>query len=146
MENNLRFLFRSIFQKHRSVLQNHLDQYELFVGQPRYLRFIREYPGITQKQLVTHLNVSKETVSVTLSKLEKGGYLLRNVNEKDRRERNLYLTDKGLKVVLELNDYFERIENAMFSSLNEDEQKQLERFFNIMLEELEKGELDEEIL
>lgn len=146
MKNNLRHLFRSIFQKHRSVLQNHLDQYDLYVGQPRYLRLIKENPGITQKQLVSHLNLSKETVSVTLKKLEHGQYIVRKVNENDRREKHLYLSDKGLQIVLDLNEYFERIENAMFASLTHDEQVQLENFFNIMLRELENGEKNEEIL
>lgn len=146
MKNNLRHLFRSIFQKHRSVLQNHLDQYDLYVGQPRYLRLIQQNPGITQKQLVSLLILSKETVSVTLKKLENADYLVRRVNEKDRREKHLFLTEKGTKTVLDLNEYFEKIENGMFAGLNEDEQKQLEHFFNIMLKQLENGEHDEEIL
>lgn len=146
MEQRLRHLFRSIFIKHRSVLQNHLDKYDLYVGQPRYLRLIHDYPGITQKELVSHVNLSKETVSVTLKKLESAEYILRKVNEKDRREKHLFLTDKGSAIVQELSEYFEKLETAMFSSLNSEEQNQLEHFFNIMLKELEKGDKHEEIL
>lgn len=146
MEQKLRHLFRSIFIKHRSVLQTHLDKYDLYVGQPRYLRLIHDHPGITQKELVAHVNLSKETVSVTLKKLESANYIYRIVNEKDRREKHLFLTEKGKNIVSELSLYFEKLETAMFSSLSVDEQNQLEHFFNVMLKELEKGEKHEEVL
>lgn len=146
MEDQLRSLFRSIVRKHRSVMQNHLDQYDLFVGQPRYLRFIHDYPGITQKELVAHMKLAKETVSVTLKKLENGGYIERIVNVKDRREKNLFLTQKGHETVEHLTVYFAKIENAMFESLADDEKVQLEHYFQIMLDELEKGDRNEEVL
>lgn len=146
MEEQLRSLFRSIVLKHRSVMQNHLDQYDLFVGQPRYLRFIHDYPGITQKELVAHMKLAKETVSVTLKKLEHGGYIERIVNEKDRREKNLFLTQKGNETVEHLTEYFAQIENGMFKSLSGKEKDQLEYYFRIMLDELEKGECNEKVL
>lgn len=146
MDNRLRQLFRNITYKHRSVLQNHLGQYDLYVGQPRYLKYIKKYPGITQKELVEHLNLAKETVSVTLTKLENSGYLERIVNPKDRREKNLYLTDKGNQTILKLSEYFESVENAMFASLSESQKIELELYFKIILEELAKGKMNEEIL
>lgn len=145
MDNRLRQLFRSIFIKHRSVMQEHLAQYDLYVGQPRYLKLIRDNPGITQQELVAHLKVAKETVSVTLKRLESANYIHRVINEQDRRVKNLYLTDRGNDTVEKLNEYFATIENAMFESLSDDEKIQLERFFKIMLEELEKGDRHEEI-
>ncbi|MEG0328752.1 MAG: helix-turn-helix domain-containing protein, partial [Erysipelothrix sp.] len=69
MDLTLSNLFRELAKTHRIAVQEYLDNFDLFIGQPRFLFELEERPGITQKELVDALHVSKETVSITLSRL-----------------------------------------------------------------------------
>lgn len=59
------------------------------------LGFIEDSPGITAKQLAELTFKTKGTISTTLSHLEHDGYIEQRINPDNRRERNLYLTEKG---------------------------------------------------
>ncbi|CAM4288192.1 MarR family winged helix-turn-helix transcriptional regulator [Erysipelothrix aquatica] len=138
MENQLITLFRQVTSKHRAVVQNYLDDYDLYIGQPRFLSTLKRNPGITQKELVEILNVSKESVSVTVKRLEAVGYIKRAVSESDRREKHLFLSDKGEQLVLDFTEGFERIDTVLFQSLTESQREDLAVTFKIMLDDLEK--------
>lgn len=139
MDNELRSLFREVFRWHRYTVQKYLDELDLYIGQPRFLSTIERNPGITQKELVASLNVSKESASVSLKRLEASGYIERKVDEKDRRAKKLYLTKRGKITSDALKENFEKIDNAMFQSFSSEEQDQLKSYFEIMLIELKKG-------
>lgn len=62
------------------------------------LGFIEENPGITAKQLAELTFKTKGTISITLSHLEHEGYIEQHINPDNRRERYLYLTEKGILV------------------------------------------------
>lgn len=139
MDNELRTLFREVFRWHRFTVQKYLDDLDLYIGQPRFLSTIERHPGITQKELVALLNVSKESASVSLKRLEASGYIERKVDETDRRAKKLFLTQQGKITTDSLKENFEKIDNAMFQSLSDNDQEQLKSYFQIMLVELKKG-------
>ncbi|QIK70485.1 MarR family transcriptional regulator [Erysipelothrix sp. HDW6C] len=146
MDNQLSTLFRKINIKHRQNVQDYLDEFDLYTGQPRFLYIIDRNPGITQKQLVEIIKLSKESVSVTLKRLEASGYIERVVSTIDRREKNLFLSEKGKAIMPELTENFDRIDNALFRALSDKQQSILEDYFTIMLEDLEKESKNEKIL
>ena len=53
----LAWLLRDINQMTLSQLSQNLARYGLYVGQPRILRLIHDYPGSTQKQIADRLFV-----------------------------------------------------------------------------------------
>ncbi|CAM4304073.1 MarR family transcriptional regulator [Erysipelothrix inopinata] len=133
MDNTLSNLFRELARTHRTAVQEYLDNFDLFIGQPRFLFELEERPGITQKELVDALHVSKETVSITLSRLENAGFIQRVVTENDRRKKSLFLSAKGEKVVEQLHTDFNMINNLMFVNLSENEKLVLEELFEKMI-------------
>ena len=50
---------------------------------------------ISQKELAQKLNVSAPSITSMIQKMEKSGYIVRNVDEKDQRMMRLDLTEKG---------------------------------------------------
>lgn len=140
MDNSLNSLFRRITRANRQIVQDYLAGFDLYIGQPRILNVIQSNPGITQKELVEILKLTKESVSVSLRRLEKAERIQRVVNTTDRREKQLFLTQKGKALVEELNVNFEKIDSALFSALTDEQQDQLAQLFQIMLEDIEKGE------
>lgn len=137
MEKELGDLYRQIGKKHRDTVQGYLDGFSLYIGQPRFLFELEKNPGMSQTELTERLAVSKETVSVTLKRLEHAEFIQRLASDEDKRCKLLYLSDKGKEVVLELKKSFNHINNGMFASLNDDDQKAAIRLMKLMLEGLE---------
>ena len=61
----------------------------------RAIYFIGRHPGITVSDLLTILCITKQSLSRVLSGLMNNGYVIQMLGETDRRQRLLYLTEKG---------------------------------------------------
>lgn len=138
MEENLSQLFRQLNVSHRIVVQAYLDQYGLYIGQPRFLFALARRPGMSQVQLSNELKVSKETVSVAMRRLEQVGYVSREASLTDKRIKLLSLSDKGEVLMPELKEHFNGINDRMFSLLDHKEKELLESLFKKMIQGIEK--------
>lgn len=63
-----------------------------------YLNLIGLNPGITQSEIGDKLGVSKSTVTLTVSRLESKGLIVRERSDEDGRVRKLRLSDEIQKV------------------------------------------------
>ena len=70
----------------------------------RAIYFIGRHPGITVSELLTILNITKQSLSRVLSTLVKDGYIVQKTGTGDRRQRLLYLTDKGIALEARLTE------------------------------------------
>lgn len=61
-----------------------------------FLANLYENEGINQEELSSLLLIDKAITAKTIKSLENKGFLIRTISKKDRRAKNLYLTDKGL--------------------------------------------------
>ena len=64
----------------------------------RAIYFIGRHPGITVSDLLSILNITKQSLSRVLSGLMKDGFVLQKTGANDRRQRLLYLTDTGVEL------------------------------------------------
>lgn len=70
----------------------------------RALHFIHRSPGTTVNNLLSILGVTKQSLNRVLRSLIDDGLVESRVGRKDRRERHLFLTDKGAELERELSD------------------------------------------
>lgn len=61
----------------------------------RVLHFVGRDPGMTVAQLLDILRITKQSLSRVLKDLLEKGYVFQKAGEEDRRQRLLYLTEKG---------------------------------------------------
>ena len=61
----------------------------------RVLHFVGRDPGMTVAQLLDILRITKQSLSRVLKDLIEKGYVYQKAGEEDRRQRLLYLTEKG---------------------------------------------------
>lgn len=146
METTLDNEFRILMRKHRSIVQNYLNKFGLYLGQPRVLFYLEDNPGISQRELSEMLDISKEATSVSTRRLQKAGFIERHECQSDRRINLLSLSDQGLAIVKDLRLNFDIINSYMFEGLNSSETKELQRMLNIMNKSLEKRLMDEKII
>lgn len=64
-------------------------------GQYQYLLRVKENPGINQQDLSLELLVDKTTTAKAVNKLVAKGYILKRNDKTDKRNFNLFLTEKG---------------------------------------------------
>lgn len=92
-----------------------IDAYGLSRQHHRFLFFIEKVPGITVKNLLKSLEISKQGSHATLKKLKDKGLIQEQQSTKDRRVKRLYPTEEGTKLVKELN----KAQNDLFSEIQE---------------------------
>src|SRR6201995_2389695 len=61
----------------------------------RVIYFVGRHPGITVSELLGILSITKQSLSRVLSQLVREDYILQKTGTTDRRQRLLYLTEKG---------------------------------------------------
>lgn len=110
------------FEKTKKIL----DDYGLYVGQPRFLFSLLEKEGLSQKDMAKKLEVQPATVNVTLKRLEKAGFVEKRFDDTNKRASKIYLTDKGRETCLSVRGIITELNNDIFSVLDEDEKSSLQ--------------------
>lgn len=81
-----------------------LEQYGYGRAHHRAVHFINRSPGTTVNNLLTILGVTKQSLNRVLRALIEDGLVESRIGRKDKRERHLFLTDKGQSLERELSD------------------------------------------
>lgn len=68
----------------------------------RVIYFVGRHPGITVSALLAILSITKQSLSRVLGQLVREQYVLQKTGTTDRRQRLLYLTDRGHALEQEL--------------------------------------------
>lgn len=93
------------------------DRENLTVTQLRLLGHLREQGGLSNAELAERLYVTRPSVSALLERLERGGYIRREVSPNDRRGINIWLEPKGREISEsykeETRDYVGRLFEGM---------------------------------
>lgn len=107
-------------------------------GQGRVLALLRMRPEISQKELSYLLDIRPQSLGELLAKLERNGFIERAPSETDRRVMNIRLTEEGEKAAEQ-----PREGDALFKSLNAEEQELLGQYLDRIIAELEEDLADE---
>ncbi len=88
---------------YRSAQTDVLSALALHPGQDVLLWMLGQEPhGITVSEIAARLGVEQPTVTRSLSRLEQGGWFVRESVPRDRRATRIQLTEKGLAVIPEI--------------------------------------------
>ena len=80
-----------------------LENYTYGRAHHRAIHFIHRRPGTTVNNLLDILGVTKQSLNRVLRQLVDDGLVESRIGKQDRRERHLYLTEKGLALESELS-------------------------------------------
>lgn len=107
--------------KHRKVMQHYLDETGVYQAQHHLLMRISHDRYATQKDLVRLMNISAATIAVSLKKLEKGGYIKKEMVQEDNRLNQIIITEKGNKVVEQSKQIFDATDRKVLDGFTEEE-------------------------
>jgi len=81
-----------------------LEKYGYGRAHHRAVHFVHRSPGTTVNNLLAILGVTKQSLNRVLRTLVEDGLVEARVGNRDKRERHLYLTDKGNALERELSE------------------------------------------
>jgi MarR family. len=131
MDNNINSTKDIIHQlinfavKHRRIMQYYLDETGVYQAQHRLLMEIARNPNASQNDIAKAMDVSASTIAVSLKKLEKGGYINREMVEEDNRLNKITITKQGNKVVEQSKLIFEMADRKIFEGFTNEEKSTL---------------------
>lgn len=121
------------FRRADGMLRRCLERKAVHTGvyptQHRILMALGHKPGISQVELAEKFEVSGAAITGSLKKLEKGGYIIRDVNRDDNRSNQVSVTEKGRLVIEESIGMFRETERCLFEGFSEED---VARFLNYM--------------
>jgi len=85
------------------------------------LSVLMDYPGIDQVTLAGMIAYDRVTIGGVIDRLEQKGYLTRTVSPRDRRARELNITDEGLAVQRAVLPIVREAQQVMLAGLGEEE-------------------------
>ena len=112
----------------------------------RVIYFVGRNPGITVNQLLAILKITKQSLSRVLGQLIDEGFVEQLIDEKDRRRRMMWLTEKGQQLESRLTEAQSRriskafagagpeaikgFRNILRNIINEEDRERIECFFD----------------
>jgi DNA-binding MarR family transcriptional regulator len=108
-ERSLGFQVRRCHRAFDRVLNGHLAPAGLSSGFWYFLRALWQENGATQKRLAQLNNVTEPTAVAVLGAMERLGVIRRERNADDRRKVNVFLTERGDALKVELMPTAQRI-------------------------------------
>ena len=107
----------SILDRLMKMYYNHgLADFEISWGQQFYVEYIYDHPGTSAQEMVEYIRVDKATLTKIIKKLMEIGYIEIVGDERDKRIKHLYLTDKAVPAVKRIK----KIHNSFYSTLQSD--------------------------
>lgn len=129
------WLFRLI-HRYSSVNFKKFAEAGIHPGQLPVLRAVHEKEGISLRELADQLHIKPPTVTVTVKRLEKNGFLYKRTDEKDLRIIRIYESEKGKKLAKDLQKVAMENERLLTQGFSEEEKKQICQYFQRMTENL----------
>ncbi|GFG41947.1 MarR family winged helix-turn-helix transcriptional regulator [Streptococcus canis] len=98
----------------------------------KYL-YLFDNGSLNQRDLEHYFHMSNPTVTRILQNLEKEGWIKRLANGKDKRHKQLYLTDKALSMQENFKDIANQLESQLTERLTDQELDHLQTLLRKML-------------
>jgi len=111
--------------KYRHYAYNVLGKDRWSVSQELAIYHIAQSKKLSQKDLASKLNITPASVSVIVHQMESEGLLIRTPDEKDKRQVNLLLTEKGQNLVPKVSNSWSKIQEKITRGLHESEKTTL---------------------
>lgn len=97
-----------------------IAQEGLYSGQQDIIFALVENEGITSSKLASSCGVSLPTMSVSIKRMEKAGFILKKPDEKDARIMHLYLTNKAKAVPENIRAKMNELEAVITKGMDRD--------------------------
>lgn len=111
-----------------------LNEFELSYQQEQMLLLFKRQETWTTTEIAMKMSISKSAVSQVLKVLEQRDFVVREKNPENLRESFIRLGPNGLAYSKQIDAIEERLAEEMFSVLEDDEMKMINRSLALMIQ------------
>ncbi len=111
-----------------------LNEFELSYQQEQMLLLFKRQETWTTTEIAARMSISKSAVSQVLKVLEQRDFVVREKNPENLRESFIQLGQNGLAYSKQIDAIEERLAEEMFSVLEDDEMKMINRSLALMIQ------------
>ncbi len=119
-----------------------LAEYGFGRAHHRVLHFVNRMPGLTVAELLDVLKITKQSLARVLKQLIDTGHIVQVPGPRDRRQRELYPTEKGRTLMLALARPQSRRILAALGESSATEREGIERFLKAMVNPELRAQID----
>ncbi len=123
---NLGFLLSQIGAYIGIEFRQELQELKITTGHAGIMRLVSLSDKISQRQLAKKLSINPSRLVILLDELEKMKLMMRTVDEKDRRNHNLNLTEEGDRMVKRVGNISRQLTDKLCRTLSHSERNSLE--------------------
>lgn len=102
------------------------------------LHLIYENKNLNQRIIAEKMKITPATLSVRINRLEKAGFLIRQIDENDKRNFVLKTTKKGEELILNSHNFMKRNITLMFEGVTQEELLSLKSCFQKIQHNLDR--------
>lgn len=125
---------------HRLHIYEIMESEGLFYGQLPILETVKNLGCCTQKEISKALGVTPPSVTTSVKRLVKKGYLVKKMDENDLRNTLITITESGLQKTIACREKFDAFDKEFFSSLTEEECITFKKIVDKLNRSIEKEE------
>lgn len=115
-----------------------LTEFEIGWGQQFYVEYLYDHPGASQQEMVECIRVDKATLTKSIKKLVEIGYVRESYDERDRRVKCLYLTQKAIPAAEKIKKIHTAFYETITADISEEQIDLTERNLSQMAENLNR--------
>lgn len=139
-ERTVSNLYHKVYKELVKNLRQISEPYEFNRGElPVLAKLIKRGDGITQKEILDDIPITKSTMSKIISSLVQKGYLEKRKDPDDRRATKIYLTEKGRKAGNKIKEIDRKVEKIMLKGFTENEKEDLTVYLRELLKNLKNA-------
>ena len=145
METKGGFYITQIKQLQERIFEKLISDYgiEISGGQGRILFILWKTNHLTITQLSQETSLAKNTVSIIVDGMVKRGILERNINDSNRRQTIISLTDYAQSMKKKYEIVSQQMNTLFYQGFTEKEQKEFEQYLSRILATLIRAEKEE---
>lgn len=138
MEYTLHYLLMADHAMVQKKLFSDIRDMGLSLGQPKVLDYLKDRDGAVQKEIARGCHIEPASLSTILRGMEKSGLIIRRMQEDNRRNLKVYMTDRGRELGKDITKKFSEIEKKALTGFSEEEMEKLRSFLTKIYENLEE--------
>ena len=124
---------KKIILSYNKMLREKNKSVNLYRGQSEVLVLINNNEGITLRDIKNHFGTTPATVSKTIHRLEKNGFIVKVKDAKDKRVSKVYLTEKGLSIISYSENMLREVNENIVKNFSDEEIDQLSNYLKRIL-------------
>lgn len=118
-KRNISYLFRDTHRSFRRIMKERIAPHGITVAMWTQLWELWHQDGLTQSEIARRIMLEKPSVNATIAKMEAQGIIERRPDPHDRREKRVFLTEKGWALHKPLVSMTAQINAEVLNELND---------------------------